>query len=79
MGWCDPEWFTFSFSFVSAPFSLRCSPLPLFSCGNSQQGNFYNGPVWTFYQPLDGLLGLGRGSVSLMAQLGKEEKGFALE
>ena len=55
---------------------MQFCPLVPLRCGNSQQGNFYNGPVWTFYQPLDGLLGLGRGSVSLLAELqGERERG----
>lgn len=35
-------------------------------CGNAQRGRFYDSPGWTVYDAIDGLMGLGRGRLSLL-------------
>eukprot|EP00271_Cylindrocystis_brebissonii_P003020 TRINITY_DN1376_c0_g1_i4.p1 TRINITY_DN1376_c0_g1~~TRINITY_DN1376_c0_g1_i4.p1 ORF type:complete len:268 (-),score=41.25 TRINITY_DN1376_c0_g1_i4:309-1112(-) len=35
-------------------------------CGNTQLGTFLNGPGWTVYDAVDGLLGLGQGALSVL-------------
>lgn len=49
-----------------------------FGCGNSQQGNFYDGLGWTYYQALDGLIGLGRGALSLLTAVGEYKQFFPI-
>ncbi|CAI5514657.1 unnamed protein product [Closterium sp. Naga37s-1] len=59
--------------------SARAFKVPItFGCGNSQQGNFYNGLGWTYYQALDGLIGLGRGSLSLLTAVGAYKEFFPI-
>ncbi|GJP61709.1 hypothetical protein CLOP_g18852 [Closterium sp. NIES-67] len=59
--------------------SSRAFKVPItFGCGNSQQGNFYNGLGWTYYQALDGLIGLGRGTLSLLTAVGAYKEFFPI-
>eukprot|EP00850_Spirogloea_muscicola_P013195 SM000088S23736 [mRNA] locus=s88:299390:303693:- [translate_table: standard] len=65
---------------LSFPVDKRASRgLPvLFGCGQLQTGNLYNGLGFTYFQGVDGIMGLGRGSLALPAYLSQKLKSLGL-